>query len=236
MMTDDGKRVAWKFDAAIIGRLAPFKPGDPVIVIYREQGGGKAVTAIAFPGTSAKPVYVNTSGERVAARGRSDGRRRLRPAVGHPLSTTTIPVGGQAEVADACWCCAPGRRELHPRQQDRCGDGVPRPLLQVTQGRGRWPGPLSPPWRASGPTTTGCRCSWLLLFFVIFVIPPLAPSGGGRSLAADLLQYLLLVSGVRHAGRGQAAQVRSSPASRSWRSRWTSAAGSSRCPSRGPSG
>ena len=41
MMTDEGKRVAWKFDAAIIGRLSPFKPGDPLIVIYRQRAAAR---------------------------------------------------------------------------------------------------------------------------------------------------------------------------------------------------
>jgi hypothetical protein len=39
-----------------------------------------------------------------------------------------------------------------------------------------------------------------LLFVVVFVLPPLVPTGGGRSLAGDVAFYLLLVSGVRALG------------------------------------
>ena len=34
-------------------------------MIYRELGAEKAVTAIAFPGAAATPVYVNTTDQRV---------------------------------------------------------------------------------------------------------------------------------------------------------------------------
>lgn len=114
MTTDEGKRVAWQFSAAVIARLSPFKAGAPVIVIYRERGGGKAVTAVAFPGTADRPIYVNTSEERVQI----VGGPLVNGACGQPsevpLSTTTIPAGGQAVVADACWCCSPAGETCIP--------------------------------------------------------------------------------------------------------------------------
>jgi hypothetical protein len=114
MTTDEGKRVAWQFSAPVIARLSPFKTGAPVIVIYRERGGGKAVTAVAFPGTADRPIYVNTSEERVQL----VGGPLVNGACGQPsevpLSTTTIPAGGQAVVADACWCCAPAGETCIP--------------------------------------------------------------------------------------------------------------------------
>jgi hypothetical protein len=45
-----------------------------------------------------------------------------------------------------------------------------------------------------------------LLFVVAFVLPPLAPAGGGRSLAGDLVYALLLLSGVRALGEGKLAR------------------------------
>jgi hypothetical protein len=121
MKTDEGKRVAWKFDKAVIDQLAPFKPGDRLIVIYRQRGSDKVVTAVAFPGTSEKPVYVNTSGERVQLLGGPmvDG------ACGRPSETsvtsTTIPVGGRAEIESACWCCAPAGESCIPGNKTGVG-------------------------------------------------------------------------------------------------------------------
>jgi len=114
MTTDEGKRVAWQFSAAVIARLSPFKAGAPMIVIYRERGGGKAVTAIAFPGTADRPVYVNTSEERVQIVGGPLVNGVCGQPSEVPLSTTTIPSGGQAVVADACWCCAPAGEACIP--------------------------------------------------------------------------------------------------------------------------
>jgi hypothetical protein len=121
MTTDEGKRVAWKFSPEVIARLAPFKAGDPVIVIYRLHGGGKAVTAIAFPGTAATPVYVNTSGERVQLVGGPIVDGACGQPSDTPLSTTTIPAGGQAEVKDACWCCAPAGESCIPGNKTGVG-------------------------------------------------------------------------------------------------------------------
>jgi hypothetical protein len=35
MTSDDGKRLAWRFKASVLAEAARFKPGDPLIVIYR---------------------------------------------------------------------------------------------------------------------------------------------------------------------------------------------------------
>ena len=107
VVSDDGKRMAWQLDKRVIAQVKRFKPGDPVVVIYRVRGGGKAVTAIAFPGAAETPVYVNTSGERVEL----VSGPMVEGACGKPpestIHTTTIPTGGRAETQDACWCCAP---------------------------------------------------------------------------------------------------------------------------------
>ena len=65
VVSDEGQRMAWQFDKTVIEKLKGFKPGDPVVVIYRQRGSDKAVTAIAFPGAAATPIYVNTIGQRV---------------------------------------------------------------------------------------------------------------------------------------------------------------------------
>jgi hypothetical protein len=46
-----------------------------------------------------------------------------------------------------------------------------------------------------------------LLVVVVFVLPPLAPPERGRSLAADLVYWLLLVSGVHALGERRLARV-----------------------------
>ena len=46
-----------------------FKPGDPMIVIYRQMSKNeKRVTAVAFPGSAEKPTYVNVTGYRILMR------------------------------------------------------------------------------------------------------------------------------------------------------------------------
>jgi len=45
-----------------------------------------------------------------------------------------------------------------------------------------------------------------LLFVVVFVVPPLVPAGSGRSLAGDVVYFLLLVSGVHALGERRVAR------------------------------
>ena len=93
VVSDDGQRMAWQFDKAVIAQLKGFKPGDPVVVIYRQRGADKAVTAIGFPGAAATPVYVNTTGQRVElVSGPMVNGACGQPAAA-PLNTTTIPTG-----------------------------------------------------------------------------------------------------------------------------------------------
>jgi len=110
LMTEDGgAQLAWRFDAAVIAEAARFKPGDPLIVIYRQTGPGpkdKRVTAIAFPGSARSPIYVNMTGDRVALRSAAGVGGKCNATTG-PVSESVIPAGGLAEVLDACWCCAP---------------------------------------------------------------------------------------------------------------------------------
>jgi len=121
VVSDDGQRMAWQLDKRVIAQVKKFKPGDPVVVIYRVRGGGKAVTAIGFPGAASTPVYVNTSGERVElVSGPMAGG-----ACGQPpeasIHTTTIPIAGRAETQDECWCCAPAGKACVPANRTGLG-------------------------------------------------------------------------------------------------------------------
>lgn len=114
MKTDEGKRVAWKFDKAVIAQLSGFKAGDPVVVIYRQRQSDKAVTAIAFPGSAQVAVYVNTSGQRVELISGPMVNGVCGLPSDTPLTTTTLPVAGRAELSAACWCCAPAEESCVP--------------------------------------------------------------------------------------------------------------------------
>ena len=122
MKSDAGERLSWHFDPAVIAEAARFKPGDPMIVIYRQvTPNQKRVTAVAFPGSAATPLYVNTTGSRVMV--------RSAPAVdgvcggpnAGPVSESTIPTGGVAEVLEACWCCAVPGESCNPGNKSGLG-------------------------------------------------------------------------------------------------------------------
>jgi hypothetical protein len=121
VISDDGKRMAWQLDERVIAQVKRFKPGTPVVVIYRVRGGGTAVTAIAFPGAAASPIYVNTSAERIEL----VSGPMVDAACGKPaeasIHTTTIPIGARAETQDACWCCAPAGKACIPANKTGLG-------------------------------------------------------------------------------------------------------------------
>jgi hypothetical protein len=121
VVSDDGQRMAWRFNKAVLEEVAHFKPGAPVVVIYRERGGDKVVTAIAFPGAAASPVYVNTTGERVELVSGPMLNGTCGQRAESPPHTTTIPIGGQAETSDACWCCAPAGESCTPANKTGLG-------------------------------------------------------------------------------------------------------------------
>jgi hypothetical protein len=122
MRSNDGKRLVWRFEPAVIAEAEKFKPGDPMIVIYRQvTPNDKRVTAVAFPGTASVPTYVNLTGSRVTLRsapmvegacGRSDAG---------PVQEITIPAGGTAETAEACWCCASAEETCTPGNKTGLG-------------------------------------------------------------------------------------------------------------------
>jgi hypothetical protein len=121
VVSDEGQRMAWQFDKAVIARLKDFKPGDPVVVIYRLRGADKAVTAIGFPGAADTPVYVNLTGQRVALVSGPMVNGTCGQPAAEPLHATNILSGGQAETSDACWCCAPAGKSCTPANKTGLG-------------------------------------------------------------------------------------------------------------------
>jgi hypothetical protein len=121
VVSDQGQRMAWQFDKKVIEQLKGFKPGDPVVVIYRQRGADKAVTAIAFPGKAATPIYVNTSGQRVELVSGPMVGEACGQTADTPVNQTTIPTDGRAETQDACWCCAPAGQACVPSNRTGLG-------------------------------------------------------------------------------------------------------------------
>lgn len=122
MRSDAGERLAWRFDKAVIAEAARFNPGDPMIVIYRQLSPNeKRVTALAFPGTAATPIYVNMTGERVVLRSGPAVSGSCGQPNAEPVHESTIPSGGLAEVTEACWCCAPSGDTCTPGNESGAG-------------------------------------------------------------------------------------------------------------------
>jgi FtsP/CotA-like multicopper oxidase with cupredoxin domain len=122
LMTEDGgAQLAWHFNAPVIAEAARFKPGDPLIVIYRQTSPKeKRVTAIAFPGTAKSPIYVNMTGDRVVLRSAAGVGDRCEETTG-AVSESVIPAGGLAEVLESCWCCAPAGEACTPGTRSGLG-------------------------------------------------------------------------------------------------------------------
>lgn len=123
MKSDGGQRLVWRFDAAVIGEAARFKPGDAMIVIYRQTASNeKRVTALAFPDSASTPIYENMTGSRVVVRSSAaaaDGTCG-QPSAG-PISESTIPSGGRSEVLEGCWCCAAPGEACAPSNKSGLG-------------------------------------------------------------------------------------------------------------------
>jgi hypothetical protein len=106
MKTDEGERMAWRFDAKVVAEVAKVKSGERIIVIYRQTSSNeKRVTAIAFPGTAEKATYLNMTRESIGFRTAPSIKGECTPP-GEPVTESTIPAGGRAETTEGCWCCA----------------------------------------------------------------------------------------------------------------------------------
>jgi hypothetical protein len=122
MRSDDGQKLAWRFDKRVIAEAAKFKKGDPLIVIYRQiSPSEKRVTAVAFPGSADKPTYVNTTGSRVMLRSSPMVDGRCDQMGGGPVTDSTLPIGGVAEVMEGCWCCAVAGESCTPSNKSGAG-------------------------------------------------------------------------------------------------------------------
>ena len=55
VVSDEGQRMAWQFDKTVIEQLKGFKPGDPVVVIYRLRGVGQGGHRDRLPRHSPPP-------------------------------------------------------------------------------------------------------------------------------------------------------------------------------------
>lgn len=115
MTTDSGERMAWRFNPQVVAEAARFKPGDRMIVIYRQIASNeKRVTALAFPGSAPRPQYVNTTGSRVIVRSAPAVDGVCGTADAGPVTESVIPADGIAEVLEACWCCAASGESCTP--------------------------------------------------------------------------------------------------------------------------
>jgi hypothetical protein len=122
MKSDAGERLVWRFDAAVIAETARFKPGDAMIVIYRQVSPSeKRVTALAFPGAASTPIYVNTTGSRIVVRSSAAVDGACGQPNSGPVSESTVPSGGMAEVVEACWCCAAPGESCTPGNKSGLG-------------------------------------------------------------------------------------------------------------------
>jgi hypothetical protein len=115
MQSETGERLAWRVSAPVVEGLGQFEIGGPMIVICRPiTATEKKVTAIAFPGTAERPTYVNLTGNPVLVHfgpkvdGTCVGRQQ------QPTSEVAVLDGGEAEIADGCWCCAPMGQSCTP--------------------------------------------------------------------------------------------------------------------------
>ena len=122
MITDDGKQMAWRFSPPVVAEVAKMPLKAPMIVIYRQIAlNEKRVTAVAFPGTADKPTYVNLTGERIVLRSAAIvGDSCSNPREG-PVHESIVGAGSRAEVADACWCCAPYGETCTPGNKSGVG-------------------------------------------------------------------------------------------------------------------
>lgn len=122
MKSDSGQRMAWRFDAAVVAEVARFKPGDAMIVIYRQvTPADKKVTAVAFPGSAPTALYVNMTGSSVLLRSAPATDGVCGKADAGPVSDSVIPDRGMAEASGACWCCAPSGGSCTPG--NKTGEG-----------------------------------------------------------------------------------------------------------------
>jgi hypothetical protein len=125
MKSDGGERLAWRFPAPVVAEVSHFKPGDPMIVIYRQvTTNEKRVTAVAFPGTAPTPQYVNMTDARVLLRSAPGvGGACDQPDLG-TITESMIAAGGVGEATGGCWCCARPDQSCRPGNKTGLGKAL----------------------------------------------------------------------------------------------------------------
>src|SRR5262249_25449334 len=122
MISDEGKKMAWRFDPGLIARIGEgYKKGDPVVVIYRQRGSDKAVTAVAFPGAAATPIYENLTGHPTELGGGPKVDGVCGRTAAEDTLHATVASGSTREVPDECWCCAPAGEACIPANKTGAG-------------------------------------------------------------------------------------------------------------------
>jgi len=110
----------------VIQEAARYKPGDSMWVIYRQIGASeRAVTALGFPGTHEKPLYVNATGESVLLTTGPYTDNVCRPVAPERMTDQQLRAGSEFADEAPCWCCATrGKQcELANRSHDERGTG-----------------------------------------------------------------------------------------------------------------
>jgi hypothetical protein len=126
----DGKRYAWQLRAPVIKEAARFKPGDRMWVIYRQIGPSeRAVTALGFPGSEEKPVYINATGERIVLRTGPLANGTCGPAAPDQVKTQEVPTGSTFVEEGDCWCCATKGKSCEPANRSHDPNGTGRIIL-----------------------------------------------------------------------------------------------------------
>jgi hypothetical protein len=114
---EEGKGMAWRLDPSVIEQVAKFKAGDPLWMIYRELGAGnRAVTAVGFPGTAPKPLFVNATGSAVVVRSGDyvGGVCSAVPGEGTGGGQLRLSRGSTRELDARCWCCSSPDQTCQP--------------------------------------------------------------------------------------------------------------------------
>jgi hypothetical protein len=122
----DGKRHAWRLQAPVLREAARYKPGDWMWMIYRQLGPSeRTVTALGFPGTQEKPVYVNATSDTIVLRTGpyTDGACRAVPL--EQMTDHDVRPGAELVDEAPCWCCATRGKQcdLANRSHDERGTG-----------------------------------------------------------------------------------------------------------------
>ena len=69
VISDDGQRMAWRFDASVIADLAQFKPGDPVPSSSTGSSGARTRGSLRWHSRhGGDSTYINKTGSRVVLR------------------------------------------------------------------------------------------------------------------------------------------------------------------------